>query len=439
MTNGSSKNPNINKRTSTSAGIVLIFAAAMTTLLLASSATTAQTETVLYSFSNPSDNVYYPVTSLIADNAGNLYGMAGGGGPSRMGGIFELSPPAVQGGPWTETTLYSFLGKPDAGLPSAGLVMDGNGALYGTTAGGGANSVGAVFQLSPPAVQGGAWTESVLYSFTGANGIGGSYPNSALVFDKNGNLFGTASSGGSRGGGTVFRLTPPSTSGGSWGFSVVLSFAGNEDSSGGCNPGASLLLGPDGSFFGTTRSCGANDGGVAYKLTPPLDGGQWTETVIHTFGPYNTSGDGNQPEANLVSGPGGALFGTTFIGGASDSGTVFELSPPSAKGGAWTETILHSFAAVEGNNPACALALTAGGSLYGTTVAGGANGQGAVFMLTPPAISGDPWIEVTLFSFSSTGGSGQFPDAGLLLLKGAFYGTTAYGGTLGGGNVFKIF
>lgn len=150
--------------------------------------------------------------------------------------------------------------------------MDANGTLYGTTAGGGSGNEGVVFQLSPPAVQGGSWTESVLYTF--ANTSDGANPVSTLVFDKSGNLYGTAWHGGSGGGGTIFQLTPPSSSGGTWGFNVLVSFSGQNNSPGGCSPLTSLSPGASGSFFGVTSACGAHGGGVAYKLTP-FSGGQW--------------------------------------------------------------------------------------------------------------------------------------------------------------------
>jgi len=336
----------------------------------------------------------------------------------------------VVGGPWTETTLYSFLGSPDAAEPTAGLVMDANGALYGTTSNGGPDFVGTVFQLTPPTVQGGAWTESVLYSFT--SGSDGANPVSNLVFDKSGNLYGTTSAGTGNG---VFQLTPPTVSGGTWGFNSIWTFNGNLHAPGGCEPYAGLLPGPAGSFYGTTSGCGANGGGVAFKLTPPANGGAWTETVLHTFGAYNTKGDGNQPRSSLVVGAGGVLFGTTFAGGANNLGTVFELVPPATQGGVWTENILHSFARGEGTDPLAPVIATPK-ALFGTAETGGAQGQGTVFKLTPPAVIGDPWTETTVVSFGNTG---SIPQAGLLLNKGALYGTTSTSGTSGGGTVYQIY
>jgi uncharacterized repeat protein (TIGR03803 family) len=310
--------------------------------------------------------------------------------------------------------------------------MDANGALYGTTYNGGAAGYGTVFQLSPPAVQGGSWTETVLYRFT--NGNDGAYPGrSALVFDASGNLYGNALFGGSGGGGTVFQMTPPTTSGGTWGYNVLLSFSSQKTAPGGCGP-ESLLPGPSGSFYGIAGGCGAHGGGIAYKLMPPTSGGQWTETVLHSFGFPGSTGDGNTPVAGLSAGAGGVLYGTTEDGGTSGLGTVYQLTPTHT--GGWTETVLHSFDT--DGYPVSPVTPTTSGVLFGTTQGLGVEG-GTVFKLSPPTVSGGSWTETTLVSFTINGTNGEQPEAGLLLYKGALYGTTYLGGNHGFGTVFKLF
>jgi hypothetical protein len=327
---------------------------------MTAAAAESQTETVLHSFA-ASNGIFLPESSLIADAAGNLYGTAAAGGATASGAVFEVSPPPVEGGPWMETTLYTFGPPPDAENPMAGLVMDSEGALYGTTRFGGPikSSAGAVYKLTPPATEGGAWTETILHIFAGDDGA---YPMSQLIFDKSGNLWGTASEGGSGKGGVVFELTAPATSGGSWTYSTILNFPSKANSAGGCYPMAGLLAGPEGSFYGTA-ACGANNGGVAFKLTPPAAGKtQWGEAVMHAFGVLNSLGDGNYPQAGLIAGKGGVLFGTTLKGGSAGYGTVYELVPPTS-GGAWTESVVHSFDG-DGYNPEAAVTLGIGGALY---------------------------------------------------------------------------
>jgi uncharacterized repeat protein (TIGR03803 family) len=155
-------------------------------------------EKVIYNFKGGSDGAA-PFSGLIADSAGNLYGTTADGGGTYCNGqgcgtVFELTPPATQGGAWTETVLYSFQGGNAAAGPEASLIFDAAGNLYGTTYGGGASSDGTVFQLTPPATQGGSWTETVLYSFKG--GSDGEYPVASLIFDPAGNLYGTTVFGG---------------------------------------------------------------------------------------------------------------------------------------------------------------------------------------------------------------------------------------------------
>ncbi len=249
--------------------------------------------------------------------------------------MFKLSPPPAAGRAWTETVLYSFEGNNDGAYPLTGLIADSTGNLYGI-AGGGVGGGGVVFKLSPTAVRG-TWTETVLYSFAGGiNGLGNQV---GLLADQAGNLYGTSINGGVSNQGFVFKLLPSAAAGSAWTEKVLYSFAGGSD---GAWPQAGLLADSVGNLYGTTTYGGASNYGTVFKLSPPaVAGGAWTETVLYSFA-YDGK-DGFYPGAGLIADSAGNLYGTTGNGGASASGTVFKLSPPAAAGGAWTETVLYYF------------------------------------------------------------------------------------------------
>jgi uncharacterized repeat protein (TIGR03803 family) len=210
-------------------------------------------QNILYSFKGAPDAAS-PGGELVRDAGGNFYGVSVQGGANNLGAVYEVSPPAVQGGAWTETVLYSFNGT-DGTLPSGRLLLGAGGILYGTTDGGGANSAGLVFELDPPQVQGNPWTESILYAFTG--GADGTSPSSGVIADKKGNLLGTAGS-------TIFMLRPPQVPGGAWTESVLHTFTGPD----GFSAGAPLTLFKN-AIYGTTSQAGAFGHGTAYQLTIP--------------------------------------------------------------------------------------------------------------------------------------------------------------------------
>jgi uncharacterized repeat protein (TIGR03803 family) len=203
----------------------------------------------------------YPAAGVTFDAAGNLYGTTSGGGPdvlNQLGTVFELSPAAS--GAWTEKVLHSFKTADDGNQPSADLIFDAAGNLYGTTPFGGdvAGSIGTVFELSPS--PGGDWTEKVLYSFDFATS--GATPYAGLIFDAGGNLYGTAAGGGVHNNGTVFELSP--TGIGHWTEKVLLSF----DVTDGQNPQSSLIMDAVGNLYGTTIQGGAYSDGTVFELTP---------------------------------------------------------------------------------------------------------------------------------------------------------------------------
>ena len=270
----------------------------------------AWTETVLHTFTN--NDGAYPAASLIFDKAGNLYGTTLFGGPTRGGTVFQLT---LSGGVWTETVLHSFTGRNDGIDPAASLILDQNGALYGTTMG------DNIFKLAPPAPGHTKWTLKTLYAFGGGPNRG---PLSAgtLLAGKNGVLYGTQKyGGGPANAGAVFQLTPPAHHG-AWTETTIYSFAGGSD---GLYPRAGVIADGAGNLYGTTAGDDQNSRGTVFKLTPPAQqGGNWTKTTLHAFTGGN---DGSGPSAGLIFGKGGVLYSTTAGGGSSGKGTVFKIVP----------------------------------------------------------------------------------------------------------------
>ena len=193
-------------------------------------------ERVLYSFGSSATDGVIPNAELLPANPG-FYGVTREGGAHGLGTVFLVTPQAGGGTDWSETILYSFAGSEDAAFPSGGLVADQAGNLYGVTLLGGANNLGAVYQLSPPTTEGGSWTETVIFSFSGPDGT---LPSGRLEFDQSGALYGTTDGGGSLQDGTVFKLAPPSGLGASWSQSVLFNFSGGSRDGG--NPVAGVIF-----------------------------------------------------------------------------------------------------------------------------------------------------------------------------------------------------
>jgi uncharacterized repeat protein (TIGR03803 family) len=252
-----------------------------------------------------------PLSGLIFDRNGNLYGTGGAGG---LGEVFELIPGA---GGWTEKVLYSFQGGADGFYPKGGLLPDG-GNLYGTTEYGGANGYGTVYELIRGT--GENWTKQILYNFSN-NGMDGAYPAASLTADSSGNLYSTTSSGTTNShGGTVFELTR--SGGGSWAELVLHEFVDN--GSDGFAPLGAVVFDRSGNLYGTTDWGGTNGVGTVFELTPNGDG-TWAETILHDFD--NNGSDGFYPYAGVIRDAHGNLYGTTFEGGVDSGGTVFEVKP----------------------------------------------------------------------------------------------------------------
>jgi uncharacterized repeat protein (TIGR03803 family) len=417
-------------------------------------------ETVLHEFRGPetgSTDGANPMGPLLAGPSGTFYGTTYEGGPSGAGTVFSLAP--TDRGSWKENVLYAFTNSNgDGGDPEAGVHFGPLGVLYGTTQTGGAYCNGGllciggtVFALTPPPSPTGDWSENVLISFYNKND-GGDGPRAGVLVDQTGTVFGATQLSHRSHDGTAFALTH-SASG--WTENVLHAFpAFRRD---GFNPGGDLIADADGALYGTTTSGGTQRGvgcvdgcGVAFKLYPRRNG--WREAILHSFG---ATGDGTEPLTGLLMSASGAVFGTTYRGGDPSCGlgcgVVFELQPPAERGGAWAETILHTFSTRggDGTRPLSILVQDASGALYGTTTTGGSyacgsdEGCGTIFKLSPPAKPGGAWSESVLYRFTGTHGDGWAPESGVIQgADGSLYGTTYLGGMQqcpqGCGTVFKL-
>jgi uncharacterized repeat protein (TIGR03803 family) len=305
-------------------------------------------------------NGFYPQAGLIADAAGDLFGTALHGGASGDGTVFELAK--TSSGYAALTVLASFNGTSGA-YPLGGLIADAAGDLFGTTTNGGAYSDGTVFELAK--TSSGYAAPTVLASFNGTNGAA---PSGALIADTAGDLFGTTEFGGVYGDGTVFELTK--TNAGYAASTVLVSFNGFN----GATPDAGLIADAAGDLFGTTQGGGAGGFGTVFELAK-TSSGYAAPTVLASFNGTN----GANPTAGLIADAAGDLFGTTYTGGASDDGTVFELTKTYA--GYAAPTVLASFKGTNGLNPFGGLIADAAGDLFGTTESG-EGGYGTVFEIT---------------------------------------------------------
>lgn len=274
----------------------------------------------------------------------------------------------------------------------------------------------------------------VLSEFTGANGAN---PRTGLVAGATGRLFGTTAAGGTNGAGTVFALTPPATAAAKWSAATLHAFA-DFGSTGYLGPqGGRLLVDGSDRLYGVTYGPDCVDGpnrGVAFRLAPSSSNpAVWTRQNLAAF----VGSDGSTPSGGLVA-LNGRYYGTTVCGGATGNGTVYELAPAPPGTLGWTKTRLVSFAGTDGSQPRGAGLITdPAGNLYGTTAYGGAYGKGTIFRLTPPVTATAKWTKTTLVNFTGTNGAAP---AGALVRSaaGKFYGVTWSGGASGWGTVYEL-
>ena len=381
----------------------------------------AQTFKVLYTFAGYPTDGDQPDARLFMDASGNLYGTTRYGGSHegcpgkwQCGAVFKLDTNGV------ETVLYNFSG-PDGANPTSNLVMDANGALYGTTEYGGytdrcrstgSAGCGAVFKLSSDG------KETVLHRFTG--GADGAFPLAAMVMDPAGALYGTTPYGGAAGGGVAFKLVGKKET-------VLHSFCSWPNCNDGAYIGSGLIMDAAGNLYGTAAFGGDTDCGcgVVYKLAGKK------ETILHAF---KSPPDGGEPVSTLYMDSSGNLYGTTAYGGTFNysAGTVFEVSPDRK------EHVLHKFQ-INGNkqrdgyHPQNAVVQDAAGDIYGSTAEGGIYDEGVVYEITT---DGKEKIVHTFCGGDCS--DGAHPNDLIIDSNGNLYGTTYGGGTNGNGVIFEI-
>jgi uncharacterized repeat protein (TIGR03803 family) len=355
--------------------------------------------TLLKSFTNGPDGAL-PYCTLIDGKDGTFYGTTVAGGISNYGTVFKLSQDASRYG-----ILHYFINT-DGSNPYVGLTLGSDGMLYGTTYGGGTSNFGTVFTL---AKDGSGF--AVLHSFTG--GADSKNPEAALVEGSDGALYGTTYFGDSAHRGTIFKLNKDGS-----GYSVIHSFTGTPD---GQQPVSKLLEGSDGALYGTTFFGGAANGGAIYTLQN--DGSGYG--VLYSF--QTSGGDGVAPDAGLLEGSDGVLYGTTYHGGSGQAGTVFAINKDGSG-----YNILRSFQSTggDGQRPDNELIEGADGALYGATD----YAQGTIFKLNK-----DGSAYAILRTFVGANGDGNVAKGALVqLANGVLYGTTQRGGNTGPGCVFAL-
>ena len=351
-----------------------------------------------------------PQCNLVPGPNGNFYGTTANGGTNGFGTVFEISPDGS-----FFTNLYNFAGGTNGAGPAAALTLGSDGYFYGTTYNGGISNWGTVFRIS---------TSGDFASLGMLGGTNGANPDVALLQAPDGSFYGgtryggpfnTTTSGGT-GYGTVFRITTNGI------ITTPILFAGTN----GANPTA-LVLGTDGNFYGVTTWGGYSSPvkfglGTIYRL-----GADGSLSNLYKFTGF---GDGGFPQAGLVQGKDGNFYGTTQSGGSVSIGTVFRMTPD----GQFTSLVSFPNSNA-GGYPYAALIQTGDGHLYGTTYIGGTNNVGSIFEVTPTG-SLTSWI-----SFTGTGGGwpGSHPLGSLVQgTDGNFYGTTYDGGANGKGTVFRL-
>ncbi len=393
-------------------------------------ASRADTFDLFYTFTGGNDGGQ-PSSRLMQARDGNFYGTTGFGGANNTGTIYKISPAGAL------TTLFTFSARskqgsnPDGANPFWGLIQARDGNLYGCTESGGANNTGTLFRITT------SGTLTTLHTFAAFDAqfdnADGAYPFAALTQAKDGNLYGSCEQGGLNGAGALFKITLQGR------FAAIYQFAavdGSEANAEGAYPEGALIQATDGNLYGTCYAGGTNGNGAIFmlRLLPSI-----SYVLLHAFsaGPV-TNADGAYPWAGLIQATDGNFYGTTFQCGAHGYGTVFQITP----GGGLTT--LHSFDGTDGAAPTSGLVQAADGNLYGTTrygpVPGSIYGTGALYALTLSGIftslhtfgplEGNP---------PNSNADGAYPRGELIqAADGGLYGTTLQGGADGQGTLFRL-
>ncbi len=371
--------------------IVVLSALAMA-LALAPGAWAGAKKEVLYSFKGGKDGKYPTYSPLVFDKA-NLYGTTFFGGKYGLGTVFELKP--NKNGTWSETVIHAFAGDRDGAQPYSGLVSDAAGNLYGTTGLGGglgkcfngtSHYCGTVYRLSRG--RNGTWSETILRRFD--DRASGGYLYNALILDASGNLYGAAAEGGDGADGVAFELIRGETV--PWKEKVLYSFHGPD----GNTPDSPLMFDANGNLYGTTIGGGPVNGGVVFELQPTKRG-PWRETILHAF---TQVPQGYEPSGLLAMDKEGNLYGSTQDGGkyscgGPGCGVIYELRH---ENGSWKETIIHEFNGHDFKgivDDTEGVAFDASGNLYGTA-SGLSHYPGGIFRLVH---QGGAWAEQLIYKF----------------------------------------
>jgi len=382
----------------------------------------AGTAEVIHSFGDGDGE--YPATDLVVDASGTLYGTTTQGGALNSGTVFRLAP---SGPGWDESVIYSFTSGPDGGQPYNGVTLDAQGNLYGSAVTGGTGQAceggcGVVYKLTKT---GATWTQSVLYNFTG--GEDGSGPGAGLSFDRAGNLYGMAPTAGAFGLGVIYKLTPNGAGG--WTQTVIHAFTGGDD---GATGSAGRILVSSGRLYGVATVGGVHGKGTVFRLNP-VPGGGWSFETLYAF---QGMPDGALPYGAVVRDGAGHLYGTTYYEGAHDHGAIYELTPTPS--GPWNESIIYSFqGGADGGHPVSHLNFDASGNLYGTTSEGGDPGCscGTVFKL---AKVGRTWQLETVHAFTGNPDGANAYNGMVWGMGGKLYGAAVLGGEDNDGVIFEL-
>lgn len=419
-----------------------MFARLMVALAMAALTAAGQTLNTLYSFAGGASGANPSASVIVGPNKG-LFGTTPVGGSKGFGTIYELT----QGTPWQESVLYSFQGGADGANPVAALTGGTGGIFYGTTSAGGSTGNGTVFELKQPTKAGSPWTKTVIYTFRSpATGVvnvagtvvtlvsGNSFPTGApwngvsIIINDVTYTIASVTSASSL---TLTTSASPVNQS-KVNYTVTAAppgpWVGWPD---GSNPQGDVIL-LNGNLYGTTFGGGNTGAGTVFQLTPPAGGtGAWPEKVIYNF---QGGKDGSGPGSGLTASS-GALYGSTCCG--TVGGTVFKLGQ--TQGGAWSKAPVYSFSSYSvGQAPFGGLAIDAKGVLYGTTIEGGKYGAGIVFSLTPPATAGNPYTLTTIHSFTNGNDGGAPYGAVTLGASGVLYATVTVGCSFGVGGVLQF-
>lgn len=409
--------------------ITAYFAAALIMVALPYSLE-AGTVKVLTHFNNTAGS--QPRGGMVLGIGGALYGTTYEGGAYNVGVVFRLKPPVPPKTAWSRSTLWTFKGTPNGANPEGGLLLGEIGELYGTTLYGGSDYQwgGSVFKLSPPLPGKTAWSYKELFNFAGDNGKYGSKPQAGLVRGIDGSLFGTNDV-------LMYRLTPnPLGQTDNWAPSVMFR---PPDGSAGYLPFSQLTKGVLGELYGTAEMGGNYGYGVVYKLTPPIIGETWTQTILHSFNASSDPQGGYYPTGGVTLGPDGSLYGVTMTGGDYGQGALYRLTPPPVGSTTWEKTILTHFGSATnpGTSPRGPLVFGPDLALYGVTNRGGTENGGTVFRLEPPNSCTTSWTIKVLTNLTPK--TGILPWSGVIVDRnGVVFGTTTSGGNYGKGTVFQI-